>query len=66
MSLWDMSVKWLAEATLWDWVWHIVACILVVVFSVPHIFWRWVKPYFKKNEDKQGRNEGNVEVSNQR
>ena len=51
MSLWEMSLGWMGHATAWDWFWHIVAALLVVVFSVPHIFWRWLKPLFKKGGD---------------
>ena len=51
MSLWDMTLKWMADATIWDWVWHILAALLVVVFSVPHIFWGWIKKWFGRNNN---------------
>ncbi|HEU4963326.1 MAG TPA: hypothetical protein VFV52_05625 [Bacilli bacterium] len=51
--MWELIVGWTTGATLWDWVWHILALFLVVVFSVPQVFIPLVQKLFirKKKED---------------
>lgn len=63
--MWDMMVEWTMGATLWDWISHGIAVILVVLFSVPQIWWPHVeKRILKKNKPQQDDNEQVTESQN--
>ena len=51
--MWDNIVKWMSEATLWDWIWHVVAVVIVVFLSVPQLWWPLVEKYRKRNGQDQ-------------
>jgi membrane protein implicated in regulation of membrane protease activity len=59
--MWDNIVKWMSAATMWDWIWHIVAVVIVVFLSVPQLWWPLVEKYRKKNAE----NEQNPEQADQ-
>jgi len=55
--MWDTFMYWMSGATVWDWVWHIVAVVLAVYFSVPGLWWPHVEKYMKKKKEREERAE---------
>ncbi|PWK07009.1 hypothetical protein [Tumebacillus permanentifrigoris] len=52
--MWEKQLEWLQAVTVWDWVWHIVAAILCVYFSVPQLCWPMISKVIKWYKKKRG------------
>ncbi|MFD2168965.1 hypothetical protein [Tumebacillus lipolyticus] len=51
--MWADFLYWMTTATVWDWVWHIVAVVLALYFSVPGLWWPYVEKYMKKKKERE-------------
>lgn len=51
--MWEQAKHWMSTATVWDWVWHILAVGLVLVCSVPQIWWPLVEKYIIKKKQQK-------------
>ncbi|MGZ4031295.1 MAG: hypothetical protein ACXVDJ_03765 [Tumebacillaceae bacterium] len=51
--MWESLVMGFMGATVWDWVWHIIAIALAVYITVPGLWWPHVEKYMKKKREKE-------------
>lgn len=51
--MWDSFLHWMGEATMWDWIWHIVAVVVTLYLSVPGLWWPHVEKYMKKKKERE-------------
>ncbi|ASS74970.1 hypothetical protein CIG75_08205 [Tumebacillus algifaecis] len=51
--MWESFLYWMGGATIWDWVWHIVAVVIALYLSVPGLWWPYVEKYMKKKEERE-------------
>jgi hypothetical protein len=50
--MWDRVLHWMSQATLWDWIWHIVAVVITLYLSVPGLWWPQFEKYvLKRNKE---------------
>ena len=51
--MWESIVLGFMGATVWDWVWHIIAIGLAVYITVPGLWWPHVEKYMKKKRERE-------------